>query len=148
MKLKFWENFLHLLNWNQFKFETNPIMDMRATTILIKNPRAWSWKSFHELYYNYLLHITFFYGFCLHTFFPWTTLFHTKELRISHTFIFLLLLQKTHKRPLPLVSPLSPLLELVLLVQWKVGNLSFQSMASSSFMNQWESKMIFLSYRI
>jgi hypothetical protein len=43
--------------------------------------------------------------------------------------------KNTHTMPLPLISLLSTLLELVLLVQWKVGNLSLQSMASSSFMN-------------
>jgi hypothetical protein len=87
MKLKFWENLLHLLNWNSVKFETNPTVDLRAIIILIKNPGASLWKSFHELYYNYLLHITFLHGFCLHTFFfPMNNTFrHIRIKKISHT---------------------------------------------------------------
>jgi hypothetical protein len=78
MMLKFLEDILHLLNWNYLKFETNPTVDLKETTILNKNPEACSWKSFHELHYNYFLHTTSFHAICLHTtFFPWTTFFHT-----------------------------------------------------------------------
>ncbi len=61
-------------------------MDIRATTILIKNLGALSWKSFHELYYNYLLHITSLHGFCLHTFFfPMNNIFpHIRTKNLSH----------------------------------------------------------------
>jgi hypothetical protein len=49
------------------KFETNPTIDLRGKIILVKNLEVCSWKSFHELHYNYLHTIpsVFFY---LHTF--------------------------------------------------------------------------------
>jgi hypothetical protein len=56
MILKFWENILHLLNWNCLKSKTNPTMDLRGKIILNKKPEALSWTSFHELHYYYLLH--------------------------------------------------------------------------------------------
>jgi hypothetical protein len=33
MMQKFWENILHLLNWNCLKFEINPTVDLRRTNI-------------------------------------------------------------------------------------------------------------------
>jgi hypothetical protein len=54
MMLKFEENFLHLLNKNYFKFDTNPTVDLREKIIWNKTPEALSWKSFHELHYNTL----------------------------------------------------------------------------------------------
>jgi hypothetical protein len=42
------------------KLETNPMMDIKGITILVENPHACSWKSFHESHYNYLLHTTSF----------------------------------------------------------------------------------------
>jgi hypothetical protein len=77
MILKFWENIVHLLNWNWLKFEINPKVNLKRTIILNKNPKACSRKSFHELHYNYLLHTTSFHALFLHTFFPCVTFFHT-----------------------------------------------------------------------
>ncbi len=141
--------FYHLLNWNWFKFDTNLTVDLRKTTILIKNRGALSWESFHEFYCNYLLPITSLHGFCLHTFFPMNNTFpHIRTKNFSHFHSPPSPPKNTHTMPLPLVSLLSPLLEFILFVQWKVGNPSFQSMASSSFMNQWKLRRIFLSYGI
>ncbi len=36
------------------------MVDLREKTILIKNPEALSWKSFYELHFKYLPHITSF----------------------------------------------------------------------------------------
>jgi hypothetical protein len=65
MMLKFWKNILHLLNWNYLKFETNPTLNLRKKTILNNNLKVCSWKSFHELHDNYLLHTTSFHVFFL-----------------------------------------------------------------------------------
>jgi hypothetical protein len=61
--LKFEENLLHLLNKNEFKFDTNRTVDLGGTIIWNKTPVILSWKSFHAYF--------------LHTFFSWTTPFHT-----------------------------------------------------------------------
>jgi len=53
--LKFEKNFLHFLNKNYIKFDTNLTVDLRGTTIWIKIPEALSWKSFHELHYKHPL---------------------------------------------------------------------------------------------
>jgi hypothetical protein len=54
MMLKFVENLLHLLRKNNFKFGTNPMVDLGGTTIWNKSPKVLSWKSFHEFHYNTL----------------------------------------------------------------------------------------------
>ncbi len=78
-----------------------------------------------------------------HNFFSMNNTFsHITIILFFHIILLILLLKKTHKL-LPLGKPLWPLLELVPLVQWKYWNPSLQSMASSSFMNEWESRMIF-----
>ncbi len=106
MKLKFWENLVHFLNWNWFKFETNPTVDLRTKTILIKNPGALSWKSFHELYYNYLLHITSLHGFSLHNFFPMNNTFsHIRTKNFAHTHSPPPPLKNTHKKTTFLGKP-------------------------------------------
>jgi hypothetical protein len=75
MMLKFGENLLHLPNKNCFKVNTNPTVDLRGIIIWNKTPEALSWKSFHAYF--------------LHTSFPWTTPFHTKELIFSSHIHFL-----------------------------------------------------------
>ncbi len=77
-------------------------------------------------------------------FFSWTTPFPTQALISfpsfpSPSFFFH---QKQDTLLFPWYTPWT-LLKLALLVQWKFGIPSLQSMAPSSFMNQWESKMIF-----
>jgi hypothetical protein len=118
--LKFWEDILHLLNWICLKFETNPMVDLRGTTILNKNLEACSWKSFHELYYNYLLHMISFHALCLHTFFFTNNIFsHIRtNSSLTHSFSSFLLcslgLQKTRtihtlgKPPMTLLWACSP----------------------------------------
>ncbi len=79
-----------------------------------------------------------------HIFFMNNILSHIKtNFHLTHSFSFFFPEKNTQDTTPPLVSLQSPLFELVLLIQWKFGNPSLQSMASSSFMNQWESKMIF-----
>ncbi len=72
---------------------------------------------------------------------------HIKTIFFSHTFILLLFFLEKHiQNTTPLLVSLPwPLLELVRLVQWKFGNLSLQPMASSSFKNQCELRMIFFT---
>jgi hypothetical protein len=55
MVLKFKEKLLHLLNKNFFKFDTNPTVDLGATTIWNKTLEVLSWKSFHEFHYKHPL---------------------------------------------------------------------------------------------
>ncbi len=63
------------------KFGTNPMMDIKRTTILIKNLKVYSWKSFHKLHYD----------FCLHTICFHEQHFFTHNIQFSfHTLIFLL----------------------------------------------------------
>ncbi len=122
MMLQFWENVVHLLNYFSLKFATNPMMDLRGTIILIKNPKANSWKSFHELHYNYLLHTTSFHALLFAHIFLHEQHFFTHNNYFSiHTFILLLFLRKTKNSKNSFPPSFSwPVLELVLLVQWKL----------------------------
>jgi hypothetical protein len=56
------------------------MMDLKGTIILIENPEACSWKSFHEPHYNYLLHTT-----CFHDFLFTHIFFHEQLVLLSHT---------------------------------------------------------------
>ncbi len=117
MMLKFGENLLHLLNNNCFKFDTNPMMDLRGTTIWNKTLEALSWNSFHAYF--------------LHTYFPWTTPFHTYELIFSshiHSLHF------PFPQPKILLSPLVSLHHLSLNL-FPLSNGSFEILPS----NQWPS---------
>ncbi len=120
-------------------------MDLRGNFILNNNLDACSWKSFHELHYNYLLHITFFHAFFLHIFSMNNIISHvrTNFFSLTHSSPLFFPLQNTQNTSILLVSLPWPLLELIFLVQWKFENPSLQSMASSSFMKKWQSRMIF-----
>ncbi len=53
------------------------MMDLGGKTILIKHLKACSWKSLHELPYNYLVHTTSFHVIlCVHIFFMNDTYLH------------------------------------------------------------------------
>ncbi len=79
MTLNFWEELLHLPNYNWSNFEANPTVDLRET---INQPK------FQRFHYHYLLHTTPF------------SYFHNLSLNTSHT-------QKTNN--LSLVSLHDPL---------------------------------------
>ncbi len=129
--LKIEENVLHILQKYFFKFDTNPTVDLGKTTIWNKILKALSWNSFHAYF--------------LHTSFPWTTLAHIRtNIFLTHSFSSFPLLP-TQDTPLSFGKPPWPFLEFVPLVQWELWNPSLQSMAPSSFKNQWELKMICLS---
>jgi hypothetical protein len=49
------------------KFETNSMVDLKGTIILIKVQMLVHGNYFINLNYDYLLHTTFFHVFCLHT---------------------------------------------------------------------------------
>ncbi len=126
------------------KFETNPMVDLRRTTILIMNPKACSWKYFHELHYNYLLRTNSFHALLFaHIFFMNTSSHITISPPLTNSFSFsskgkhtklnYFFSQTSHYTSLSLFS----------LSNGTPGNPSLQSMASSSFMNQWKSIMIF-----
>ncbi len=120
-------------------------MDLRGTTILNKNPDALAWKSFHKFhfkyYYTQLLSMLLF----AHIFFMNNTFPYLRTKSLSHTSIlFFCFSPKRRYSSSPLVPLQDPSLNLFP-CPMEVGNPSHQSMAPSSFMNQWESSMIFLS---
>ncbi len=121
------------------------MIDLRGTTILNKNPEVLSWKSFHELhfkyYYTQLPSMLLF----AHIFFMNNTFLYLKtNLFLTLPFFSFSFPQNTRYSYSPLVPLQDPSLSL-LPCPMEVGNPSHQSMAPSSFMNQWESRMIFLS---
>ncbi len=78
--------------------------------------------------------------------FPMNNLPSHIRINVFFHILFLLLCSPGLEKHTPsthLVSLLWPLLELVPLVQWKLGNPPLQSMASSSFKIQWKLRMIF-----
>ncbi len=120
-------------------------MDLRRKFILNKNLETCSWE---------ILPWTPLQLLATHNFLPCVLFAHIFSMNniishirtnfpFTHSFSSFFLKKNTQGTTSLLVSLLWPLLELVLLVQWKFGNPSLQSMASSSFMNQWESRMIF-----
>ncbi len=131
------------------KFETNPIVDMKGTTILVKNLNACSWKLFYELQLWQLVTRDFFpcYFVCTPFFFHEQHFFtYNKLVILSQSFPPLLKKQDnffSHSK-----ASHDPSLNLVSLSNVSYGNPSFQSMASSSFMNQRVLKMIWLSNRV
>jgi len=130
MMLKIGENLLHLLKKNFFKFDTNPMVDLRGITIWNKTPEVLSWNVFHAYF--------------LHTSFPWTTFPHIRiNLFFTHSFSSFSFFS-TQDTLLSFHKPTWPFLELVSPVQWKLWNPSLQSMDPSSFKKQWELRMICL----
>ncbi len=128
MMLKIEENLIHLIHKYCFKFDTNPTVYLKKTTIWNKTLKALSWNSFHAYF--------------LHTSFPWTTLAHIRiNIFLTHSFSSFSLLP-TQDTPLSFGKPPWPFLELISLAKWKLRNPSLQSMAPSSFKSQWELRMI------
>ncbi len=120
-------------------------MDLRGTIILNKNPKALAWKSFHKLhfkyYYTQLPSMLLF----THIFFMNNTFPCLRIKSLSHTSILLLCFFSKNKILFFSLVLSKTLPWACFLVQWKLENPSHQSMAPSSFMNRWKSRMIFLS---
>ncbi len=140
MMLKFWKNILNLLNYFFLKFEIDPMVHLKGTTILVKNLEACSWKSFHELPLQLLITNNFLLCFfCLHTFASMNNISSHITTSFPFTHSLSSSSQKKHKIKKNSSPPsfLWPLL-LFSLSNGSCENPSLQLMASPSFMNQWE----------